>query len=188
VDLTYILIGIGVVIVFYVIFKYNKFIRLKNQVKESFAGMDVHLKKRYDLIPNLVATVKQYATHEESTLTKLTELRSKAMSGNVSSSEKLQLEAQIGTAMKGIMIAVENYPDLKANQNFMHLQRTLNEIEEQLSASRRYYNAAVKQLNDAVMMFPGNILAGIFNIKTEAMFEIDESERKNVNVGDLFKS
>lgn len=176
---------LGAVIIFAM---YNSLIGKKNQVEQAFATIDVMLKKRYDLIPNLVNTVKTYMKHEAGTLEKVTELRAKAMSGTASQDEVIDLNNKLGKMMGGIMVAVENYPDLKANENFMQLQRSLNEIEEQLSASRRSFNAAVTDFNNAVEMFPTNIMAGMMGYKRRQLFEISEVERQNVNVGALFDS
>lgn len=165
---------------------YNSLVGKKNQVENVFGSMDTMLKKRYDLIPNLVATVKQYMTHEQETLTKITELRAKATSGDISNDEQVQLDNQMSKMLGGIMVAVENYPDLKANTNFMQLQRSLNEVEEQISAARRSYNAVVTDYNNAVEMFPTNIMAGMMNYKRKQVFEISEAERQNVNVKELF--
>lgn len=166
---------------------YNGLVGKKNQCENAFATIDTLLKKRYDLIPNLVATVKQYMQHEADTLTEITELRSKAMSGGVSSDEAVGLNNMIGKALGGIMVAVENYPELKASDNFQQLQRSLNEVEEQLSAARRAFNSAVTTYNNAVEMFPSNIVAGMIGYNRRQLFEIAEKERKNVNVGELFK-
>jgi LemA protein len=165
---------------------YNGLIRKRNEVENAFGGMDVQLKKRYDLIPNIVSTVKQYASHERDLIEKVTQLRAQAVSGNLSNDEKVAVDNQISGAMKGLMVAVENYPDLKANENFMHLQRTLNEVESQISASRRAYNAAVTDYNNGVETFPANIMAGMMGFKRKQVFEIPETERANVNVKDLF--
>lgn len=165
---------------------YNGLIRKRNEVENAFGGMDVQLKKRYDLIPNIVSTVKQYASHEKDLLEKVTQLRAQAVSGNLSNDEKVAVDNQISGAMKGLMVAVENYPDLKANENFLHLQRTLNEVESQISASRRAYNAAVTDYNNGVETFPANIIAGMMGFKRKQVFEIPETERANVNVKDLF--
>jgi len=167
---------------------YNSLIAKKNQVNNAFASTDTLLKKRYDLIPNLIATVKTYMQHEQKTLTDITEMRSKAVSGQLSDDEKVDLDNKLTKAIGGIMVAVENYPDLKANQNFLQLQASLNEIEEQISAARRAYNAAVTDFNNAVEMFPTNMLASMMNYKQKKLFEISEQERKNVNVGNLFNS
>lgn len=167
---------------------YNGLIRKKNEVENAFGGMDVQLKKRYDLIPNLVATVKQYMNHEKELLTKVTELRSQALSSEVSNEQKVDLDNQITGAMKGIMVAVESYPDLKASDNFMNLQRTFNEVESQISASRRAYNAAVTDFNNGVQMFPSSIIAGMMKLQTKKVFEIPEVERENVSAKELFNS
>ena len=174
--------------VIFVVLLYNSLVVKKNQVNNAFAGTDALLKKRYDLIPNLVETVKTYMQHEQKTLTEITELRSKAMSGPLSDDDKIDLNNKLGKAVGGIMVAVENYPDLKANQNFMQLQGSLNEIEEQISAARRAYNASVTDYNNAVEMLPTNILASMMNYKQRKLFETAESERQNVNVGSLFKN
>ena len=167
---------------------YNGLIRKKNEVENAFGGMDVQLKKRYDLIPNLISTVKQYMTHEKELLTKVTELRSQAMSGNVSNDQKVDLDNQITGAMKGIMVAVEGYPDLKANDSFLNLQRTMNEVESQISAARRAYNASVTDFNNGVQMFPSSIIAGMMKLVTKKVFEIPEVQRENVSAKDLFNS
>ncbi|MCI5221355.1 MAG: LemA family protein [Candidatus Electrothrix sp. AR4] len=176
------------VAVLLIVVLYNSLVGKKNQVKNAFASTDALLKKRYDLIPNLISTVKTYMKHEQQTLTEITEMRSRAMSGNLSSNEKVDLDNKLGKAMGGIMVAVENYPDLKADQNFIQLQRSLNEIEEQISAARRNYNASVTDYNNAVEMLPTSILASFMKYKQKNLFEISEKERQNVNVGDLFKS
>ncbi len=166
---------------------YNTLIRKKNQVNNAFAGMDAILKKRYDLIPNLVSTVKTYMKHEREVLKELTELRAKAMSGQLTPDDRVDLEKSINKVLGGIMVAVENYPDLKANQNFLQLQGSLNEVEEQISAARRAYNASVTDYNNAIEMFPTNFMASMMKYKQRALFEIEEAERKNVNINKLFK-
>lgn len=175
-----------VLLVLIIISMYNGLIRKKNEVENAFGGMDVQLKKRYDLIPNLISSVKQYMTHERDLLTKVTELRGQAMKSDVSNEQKVDIDNQITGAMKGIMVAVESYPDLKSNTNFLNLQRTFNEVESQISAARRAYNAAVTDFNNGVQMFPSSIIAGMMNLKTKKVFEIPEVERENVNAGDLF--
>ena len=181
-------IGIIVVLLFIIFIMYNSLVGKKNQVEMAFASIDAMLKKRYDLIPNLVATVKQYMTHEAGTLTEITQLRAKALSGNVSSDEAVDLNNKIGRALGGIMVAVENYPDLKASDNFQQLQRTLTEVEEQLSAARRAFNASVTDFNNAVEMFPTNMMAGMMGYKRRRLFEIPEEERQTPKVGELFKA
>jgi LemA protein len=170
----------------FVIIGYNRLVGLRNAAEKAFASIDAMAKKRYDLIPNLVATVSKYMEHERGTLTDITEMRAKAVSGNLSDNEKVDLDNKISRAMGGIMVAVENYPDLKANQNFLQLQGSLNEVEEQLSAARRAYNAAVTDYNNACQMFPSNVFAMLFNFKTKRLFEISEQERQNVDVKSLF--
>jgi LemA protein len=167
---------------------YNGLISKRNQVTNAFSALDVMLKKRYDLIPNLVETVKQYMTYEESTLSKITSLRSKAGSDQLSNQEKIDLDKQMGSAVSGMMLTVENYPELKANQNFMDLQVTWTESEEQIAAARRNYNSSVTAYNDSVMMFPGNMFAGMLNYKTIAVLENTAEERKNISAKDLFSN
>lgn len=175
-----------VLLVLIVIGMYNGLIRRRNEVDNAFGGMDVQLKKRYDLIPNLVATVKQYAAHEKDLLTKVTEMRAKATNGNLSQDEKVALDNEISAGMKSIMVAVENYPDLKANENFMNLQRTLNEVESQISAARRTYNAVITDYNNGIQTFPRNMIAGMMNMTKKEVFVIPETERQNVNINNLF--
>lgn len=165
---------------------YNNLVRNRNEVDNAFGGMDVQLKKRYDLIPNLVATVKQYASHEKELLTQVTEMRAQATSGNLNNDQKVALDNKISSGMKNIMVAVENYPDLKANENFMNLQRTLNEVESQISAARRTYNAVVTAYNNAIETFPKTIIAGIMKLMHKEVFVIPETERQNVDVKNLF--
>lgn len=177
---------IGIVVVLLIILLFNSLIGKRNQVNNAFAGIDSYLKKRYDLVPNLISSVQTYMIHEKSTLTEITELRTKAISGTLTDDEKIDLNNKMSKALHSINIAVENYPDLKANTNFLQLQAALNEIEEQLSAARRAFNAAVNSYNNAVQMFPTNIFALIMGMKSKAYFEAIEAERQNVNVKDLF--
>ena len=175
-----------IVLVIIIVALYNMLIARKNAVEQAFGTIDAMLKKRYDLIPNLVETVKQYMNFEQDTLTRVTEMRTKAVSGTLSDNERIETENQIGSMMRGIMVQVENYPELKASNNFMQLQRSWNEVEEQLSASRRTYNAAVTQYNNAIEMFPTNMLAGMMSYQRKAVLAISEEERKNVSAKDLF--
>jgi LemA protein len=179
------LIILGVVL-FILILMYNSLVSKKNQVENIFAGVDTQLKKRYDLIPNLVASVGKYMEHEKSLLTEVTKLRSEANKPNISDEHKIALDKKITSALGSIMVAVENYPDLKANENVMHLQRSLSEIEEQISAARRAYNQAVTDYNNALEMVPTNFMASAMGYVRKAVFEITEGERKNVNVKELF--
>lgn len=167
---------------------YNSLIAKRNQVSNAFSSIDVMLKKRYELIPNLVETVKQYTKYEEGTLTKITALRSKVETDQLSNQEKIELDKQIGTAVNGMMLTVENYPDLKANQNFLNLQSTWTESEEQIAAARRNYNASVTVYNNGIMMFPGSIFAGILNYQPFPVLENTVEERKNISAKDLFNN
>ena len=167
---------------------YNGLIRKKNEVDNAFGGIDVQLKKRYDLIPNLVATVQQYATHEKRLLQKVTELRAQALSDKLSNNEKVVLDNQMSGALRNLMVSVENYPDLKANENFLNLQRNLNEVESQISAARRAYNAAVTSFNNGIETFPGNIMAGMMGLNRKQVFETLKTERENVIVKNLFNA
>jgi len=177
-----------VVLAIIVILIYNSLVSKKNQVENIFAGVDTQLKKRYDLIPNLVASVSKYMEHEKSLLTEVTKLRAEANKPNISEEHKIALDAKVTSALGSIMVAVEDYPELKANENVMHLQASLNEIEEQISAARRAYNQAVTDYNNAVEMIPTNIMANIMGYRRKEVFEIPESERQNVNVKELFNS
>jgi LemA protein len=183
----WVVIVIGVVVLFAVVFIYNSLIAKKNQVKNVFGTIDALLKKRYDLLPNLVATVKGYMQHEKDLLTEITEMRAKAVSGQMSDDEQVVLDNKLSKMLGGIMVAVENYPDLKANENFIQLQRTMNELEEQISAARRAYNAAVTNFNNAVEMFPTNLAASAMGYKTKNVFEIVPEQRENVNADKIFE-
>jgi len=187
--MTFILIG-GVLLLLIIIYVviYNGLVAKKNRVEKAFSGMDVQLKKRFDLIPNLVAAVKQYMKHEADTLTKITEMRASAFSGSAPTSERMNLENQLTRTLGGIMVAVENYPQLKADENFRQLQASLNEVEEQISASRRAYNASVMDFNNAAEMFPSNIVASMMGYTRRESFEIPATQRENVNVSSLFNS
>jgi len=179
---------IGVVVILVVVFIYNSLIAKKNQVTNVFGTIDALLKKRYDLLPKLISTVKAYMKHEKSLLTEITEMRAKAVSGRLSDDEQVDLDNKLSKMLGGIMVAVENYPDLKANQNFLQLQRAMNEIEEQISAARRAYNAAVTAYNNAVEMFPTNVAASMMRYKLKKVFEISEEQREDVDAEKLFKS
>jgi len=166
-----------------VVIIFNGLIARKNQVQSVFGTVDAMLKKRYDLIPNLVATVKGYAAHEKEVLTRITELREKALSPAAGMDDKRQIDGELSHLLGGLMARVENYPQLRASENFMHLQRTLTEMEEQISAARRAYNAAVEDYNNAVEMFPGNMVAGMMNYRRRDFFEADAEERGRIEVG-----
>jgi len=169
----------------FLITTYNSLIARKNQIDYAQGSIDALLKKRYDLIPNLVATVKGYATHERELLEKVTELRSRIGQAK-NDDERMGLEGQMSGLLGRLLVQLEAYPDLKANQNFLQLQATLNEIEEQISAARRAYNAAVVEFNNAIEMFPSNLVAGWMGLKRRKVFEVEESEAAAPNVGELF--
>lgn len=167
---------------------YNSLIGKKNQVTNAFSAIDVMLKKRFDLLPNLVETVKQYMSYEGDLLSKIVELRSKAVNSNTSNEEKLDIDRQLSSSVKGLMVNVENYPDLKANESFINLQRTWTESEEQIAAARRTYNSSVTDYNNAIMMFPGSIIAGMMNYQAINVLANTEEERQNISAKDLFNS
>ncbi|QSZ42126.1 LemA family protein [Sulfurimonas aquatica] len=175
-----------IVLAIILVLMYNSLVAKKNQVDNIFASVDTQLKKRYDLIPNLVASVSKYMEHEKSILQEVTKLRADANKPNISDKQKIALDAQVTSALGSIMIAVENYPELKANENVMHLQSSLNEVEEQISAARRAYNQAVTDYNNAIEMIPTNFMANIMNYREKEVFVISEGERTNVDVKELF--
>ncbi len=160
---------------------YNRLITLRNLKDEGFATMDVYMKKRYDLIPNLVETVKGYASHERETFEKVVEARSKAM-GAQNLEERAQGENMLTGTLKSLFALAENYPELKANTNFLDLQAQLQKVEEDIAQSRKYYNAVVKDYNTRTELFPGSIVAGMFGFKKGEYFEIETGERENVRV------
>ena len=160
-------------IILSVIVIYNKLVRVKNLVEEGWSGIDVQLKRRANLIPNLVETVKGYMGHERDLLSKVTELRAKSMSVR-DVAEKGRLEGLLSRSLANVFAVAEGYPDLKANQNFLDLQTQLSEIEDQVQLARRYYNGTVRNLNIQVESFPSNIVAGIFNFTQAEFFEIEE--------------
>lgn len=177
-----IIIAIVAVGAIWVISAYNGFIRLRNMVEEAFATMDVYLKKRYDLIPNLVETVKGYAAHEKSTLEKVVQARNMAADAKTVEG-RVQGENMLQSTLRSLFAIAEAYPDLKANQNFLDLQKQLQRIEDDIANARKYYNAVVKEFNTKTESFPSNIIAGIFNFTRKTMFEVnDEAEREAVRV------
>lgn len=171
----YIILGILALILIWGIASYNGFIKLINQAKEAWADIDVQLKRRYDLIPNLVNTVKGYTTHESSTFEKITEARSMAMQAGTLE-EKAGAESVLTGALKSLFAVAEAYPDLKANTNFLELQRELSDTENKIQAARRFYNGNVKDLNTEVQSVPSNIIASLFKFEQMEFFELEESE------------
>lgn len=182
--LLYIILIVLVLVVIWAIAGYNSFVRLINRSKEAWADIEVQLKRRYDLIPNLVNTVKGYASHESGTFEKVTEARTKAMATTGTSAEHAQAENMLTGALKSVFALAEAYPDLKANTNFLELQRELSDTENKIQASRRFYNTNVRDLAIAVESFPGNIIAGIFKFKKMDLFDLadDDVAQKNVEV------
>ncbi|NWF75588.1 MAG: LemA family protein [Nitrospirae bacterium] len=175
--------GIILALIVMVIVIYNKLIRLKNTVKSSWSDIDVQLKKRYDLVPNLVETVKGYATHEKTVFEKVTQARTMAMRAS-SPVEKAKAENMLMDTLKSLFALAEAYPELKANVNFMQLQSQLKELEDNIEYARRYYNAVVRDFNILIESFPSNIIASAFSFKQEEFFELEEPEieRKPVKV------
>lgn len=166
-------------IVLWLIGTYNGLVKLRNNRENAFADIDVQLRQRYDLVPQLVNTVKGYATHERELLEKVTAARTAAMNAT-GINEKIAAETQLSGALAGLKVSVEAYPELKANQNFMQLQTELADIENKLAAVRRFFNSATKELNVSVQSFPANIIAGAFGFHKEPMFEIAREERAAV--------
>ena len=180
--LIWIIIAIIIVLAIAFVGMYNSFIKLKNSCEEAFSTMDVYMKKRFDLIPNLVETVKGYAAHEKETLEKVMAARNGVQSA-ATVEEKMAHENVLTGTLKSLFAVAEAYPDLKANTNFLDLQNQLNLVEEDIANSRKYYNAVVKQFNTKCEMFPSNIIASMFHFERKPMFEVDSAEeRKNVEV------
>lgn len=160
---------------------YNGLIRLKNRVDEAWSDIDVQLKRRYDLIPNLINTVKGYATHERELFEKVTQARTAAM-GAQNPHDKQEAENMLSGTLKSLFAVTENYPELKANQNFLELQRELTDTEDKIQAARRFYNGNVRDFNTKIEVFPSNIVAGMLNFTKRDFFEADETEKANVKV------
>jgi len=165
-----------VLIVLWVVSIYNGLVNRRNNRENAFANIDVQLKQRHDLIPQLVATVKGYAAHEKELLEKITIARSQAINAT-GINDKIQAENALSSALAGLKVAVEAYPDLKANQNFLQLQNEVSDIENKLAATRRYFNSATRDYNTAVESFPANLIAGSFGFHREPMFEVPAEER-----------
>jgi LemA protein len=176
----WILVGVLAAIALFLVVLFNSVIGKKNQVEFAFASIDAQLKKRFDLIPNLVSSCEKYMGYEEKLLKDLTETRSKVLQGG--RDETIALDATISSQLRSVFALAENYPDLKAAETFTLLQRSLNEVEEQLAASRRAFNAAVTQYNNAVQMFPTSIAASIMGYRTRTWFEAAPEEREPVKV------
>lgn len=179
---TYIILWVVAVLVIYIIVQYNKLVALRNNRENAFADIDVQLKLRFDLVPNLVETVKWYATHEKSVFENVSNARS-AFLWAWNADEKMEANNMLTWALKSVFALAEAYPDLKANTNFLQLQNELSDIENKISAARRFFNSSTNEFNTYLQWFPTNILAGIFGFKSENMFQIEnEAERQNVKV------
>lgn len=174
-----IVLGILVLLIFWVIGLYNNLVRLRNRRQNAFADIDVQLRQRHDLVPQLVETVKGYASHERELLQKITEARSAAMAANTIDG-KIVAEQQLSAALQGLRVQVEAYPDLKANQNFLQLQNELSDIENKLAAARRFFNAATTEYNNSVESFPSNLIARNFGFQREILFDLGEDGRKTM--------
>ena len=177
ISLNYILIGLGVLLVVWLIALFNRLVTLKNRVAEAWADIDVQLKRRYDLIPNLIETVKGYASHEKGLLEKITQARSEAMNAG-SVEQKGVSENALTSTLKSLFAVSENYPDLKANQNFAKLQDELSDTENKIQAARRFYNANVRDFNTAIEKFPGNLFAKAMNFVSKEFFTIDDETQR----------
>lgn len=176
-----ILLVVLAVLTVWIIGVYNGLIRLKNRVDEAWSDIDVQLKRRYDLIPNLINTVKGYATHERELLEKVTQARADAINAGTVA-EHQQAENMLTGALKSVFAVAENYPDLKANQNFLELQKELSDTENKIQASRRFYNGNVRDFNTKIEVFPNNIIAGQLKFAKRDFFEAEEGEKENVKV------
>lgn len=179
--ITIVVLVLVAVLIFWAIGLYNGLIKLKNRVDEAWSDIDVQLKRRYDLIPNLIETVKGYAKHEKEVLENVTEARTRAM-GASDPKDQIEAENMLSGTLKSLFAVSENYPDLKANQNFLELQKELADTENKIQASRRFYNGNVRDFNTKIQTFPNNMIAGSLNFKDRDFFEAEEEEKKNVKV------
>jgi LemA protein len=179
--MAWILLIVLVVIILAIVAMYNGLIRLKNRVDEAWSDIDVQLKRRHDLIPNLVNTVKGYAAHEKEVFEKVTEARSRAM-GAGTAADKAEAENMLSNTLKSLFAVAEAYPDLKANQNFLELQRELTDTEDKIQASRRFYNGNVRDFNTKIEVFPTNLMAGMLGFTKREFFQAEESEKEVVEV------
>ncbi|HEX6559367.1 MAG TPA: LemA family protein [Longimicrobiales bacterium] len=181
-----VLIALAVVVVAWVVM-YNSLVRRRNRVDQAYATIDVQLVQRYDLIPKLVETVRQYMTHERGLLEEIVRLRSQAM-GSTTPNERLRADSELSNALGQLRVQVENYPQLRASENFVQLQRSLNEVEEQIAAARRSYNGAVTDYNNAVQTFPSSLVASTSSFTTREVYEAEAAKRADVDMRQLFNS
>ncbi len=177
----YIIIAIVVILLLLVFSTYNSLVKLNNRVEEAFSTMDVYLKKRWDLIPNIVETIKGYVKHEQETLEEVINLRNNSYD-KMNADDKIAVNNKMSQEISKLMAIVESYPDLKASENFKDLSNQLTKVEEDIANARKYYNGTVRNFNDKVQMFPSNIIAKILGYKTKNMFEVSENERENINI------
>lgn len=177
----YIIIGLIIITLIYVLVTYNGLIKSNNLVKEAFSTMDIYLKKRWELVPNLVEVVKGYAKHEKETIEKITSLRMNTYE-TMSTDKKINVNQQLTQGLSRIMAISENYPDLKASQNFIELSRDLTKIEDEIANSRKYYNGTVRNFNNKIQMFPSNIVANLFGFHSANMFEANTDEKNSIKV------
>lgn len=177
----YIIIGIIVILLIYILITYNSFINSRNLVKEAFSTMDIYLKKRWDLIPNLIEVVKGYSKYENETLTKITSLRSSSYD-ELTMDNKININEELSKCLSNIFAVSENYPELKANELYANLSNNLISIEDEIANSRKYYNGTVRNFNNRIQMFPNNILAKLFSFKEFKMFEANAEEKNNIGV------
>lgn len=181
----WILLALLVLAAVMVVVLYNRLVRLRNRVQESWRQIDVELNRRHDLIPNLVETVKGYAAHERETLEAVVQARTAAATTGSSPAEQARQEGALGQALGRLFALAESYPDLKANTNFLELQRELSDTEDRIAAGRRYYNANVRELNTAVETFPSNVVAGMFGFRRAEYFEVDDAAVRSVSKVDF---
>ena len=177
----YIIVGIIVILFIYILITYNSFINSRNLVKEAFSTMDIYLKKRWDIIPNLIEVVKGYSKYEKETLTKITSLRSSSYD-ELTMDNKININEELSKCLSNIFAVSENYPELKANELYANLSSNLISIEDEIANSRKYYNGTVRNFNNKIQMFPNNILAKLFRFKEFKMFEANAEEKNNVGV------
>ncbi|MDR1940977.1 MAG: LemA family protein [Endomicrobium sp.] len=172
-----ILLFVAIIVALYLLVTYNAFVALKNRVKEAWSDIEVQMKRRYDLIPNLVEIVKGYASHERNTLEAVIQARNMAMASNGTMDDKAKAENMLSGTLKSLFALSENYPNLKANENFLELQRELSDTENKIQASRRFYNSNVLAINTKLEMFPSNIVGRMFGFEKQEFFKLDENEQ-----------
>jgi LemA protein len=178
-NLIYVILAIAVILALWAVAIYNRLVKLRNICKEAWSGIDVQLKRRANLIPNLIETVKGYAKHESQIFKEVTEARTRAI-GAKGPAEKASAESALSMGIRSLFAIAEDYPELKANENFLNLQQQLSGLEEQIQLARRYYNGAVRQFNTAIEIFPNNMVAGPFGFEKMEFFELQDEEKRQV--------